>query len=117
MREGVRKGIRGGSLLRWVVSEVNALLDVAFQALDTSLKQNLLVFVDAREHIDCLLGTGGLSFFQSRSEKFDIWSLPQVQWARRRSRSQSPWQFPRRLERPGGIRSWAPQGLSRPSQP
>jgi hypothetical protein len=68
MREGVRKGIRGESLLRWVVSEVNALLDVAFQALDASLKQGLLVFIDARKHIDCLLGTVGLTFCQSRLE-------------------------------------------------
>jgi len=50
------------------VSEVNALLDVAFQALDASLKQGLLVFIDACKHIDCLLGTVGLAFCQSRSE-------------------------------------------------
>ena len=59
---GVRKGIRGESLLRWVVSEVNTLLDVAFQALDASLKQSLLIFVDACKHINGLLGTAGLSF-------------------------------------------------------
>jgi len=62
MREGVRKGIKGGSLLRWVVGEVNTLLDVAFQALNASRKQSLLVCVDACEHIDRLLGTAGLSF-------------------------------------------------------
>jgi hypothetical protein len=65
---GSKESIRGESLLRWVMSEVNALLDVAFQALDASLKQSLLVFVDACEHINCLLGTIGLSFRQSFSD-------------------------------------------------
>jgi hypothetical protein len=73
---GVRKGIRGSSLLRWVVSKVNALLDVAFQALNASLEQSLLVFINAREHIDCLLGTARLSFCQSRSEHLRCGAYP-----------------------------------------
>jgi len=44
------------------VSEVNTLLDVAFQALDASLKQSLLIFVDACKHINGLLGTVGPKF-------------------------------------------------------
>jgi hypothetical protein len=60
---GVRKGIRGESLLRWIVGKGNALLDVAFQAFNASLEQSLLVFINACKHVNCLLGTAGLSFY------------------------------------------------------
>lgn len=64
---GGKKRHQGESLLRWVVSEANALLDVPFQALNASLEKSLLVFVDACKHIVCLLGTARLSFCQSPS--------------------------------------------------
>jgi len=51
---------RRQSLLGRVEGELDALLDVALQALDTSLQQLLFLVGDIAEDVDCLLGTVGL---------------------------------------------------------
>lgn len=40
--------MRDKSLLRWVVGEGNAFLNIAFKAIHTSLEEGLLVVIDFR---------------------------------------------------------------------
>lgn len=49
------------SLLGRVVGELDALLDVALEALDGRLEQRLLLVGEVAEDVDGLLGTVGLS--------------------------------------------------------
>lgn len=50
----------GYSLLGRVVGKVDTLLDVALQALNRSLEQNLLLVGDVAQNVDGLLGAVGL---------------------------------------------------------
>ncbi len=50
----------GYSLLRGVVGKVDALLDVALQALNRSLEQGLLLLGDVADDVDGPLGAVGL---------------------------------------------------------
>jgi hypothetical protein len=52
---------RGGHLLWWgVLDEVDALFDVALEALGASFKELLLLIGDTVEHVSDLFGTIGL---------------------------------------------------------
>lgn len=48
------------SLLRGIVGESDALLNVALEALNGSFEESLLLFGDVAKDIDSLLGTVGL---------------------------------------------------------
>jgi hypothetical protein len=52
-------------LLRGVVGERDTLLDVALQALDSSIKERLLLVGDVGKDVDGLLGTIGLLIVSS----------------------------------------------------
>lgn len=55
------KGIRiEVLLLGWVVREIDALGDVAFQPFHAGLEERLLVLVDVTEGIQSLLNSAGL---------------------------------------------------------
>ena len=50
----------GNLLLGGLVGKSNALLNVALEALDSSVKQSLLLVRDIPKDVDCLLGAIGL---------------------------------------------------------
>ena len=58
---GGRGLLWGNLLLRRVVGESDTLLDVALQALDSSIEQSLLLIGDVGKDVDGLLGTIGLA--------------------------------------------------------
>ena len=60
-------GKRGCLLLRGVVGKGDTLLDVALEALDSSLQESLLLVSDIAKDVDGLLGTVRLHTIVSRA--------------------------------------------------
>ena len=77
-------------LLRGAVDEVNALLNVALQTLDSSFEQRLLLIGEVTQDVDGLLSTVGLGCVSECLcyVKFQR-DVRQAQWEQRRTQRRS----------------------------